>query len=65
MKQTNLNRMKVSDIMQGNKKALLLHAEKKYLLSITRRGKLILTSAENSNDQLNSVPSGDIRVLAT
>ena len=49
--------------MQGNKKAVLLHANKQYLLSITRRGKLILTVAESKTEQNKTVPSGDIEPI--
>lgn len=38
----------VKDLMEGGSKILLLHHSKSYLLSITRRGKLILTLAESS-----------------
>lgn len=40
--------LKLSDIMKGKKKVVLLHDEKRYSLSITRRGKLILTAAEEA-----------------
>ncbi|MCK5902603.1 MAG: hemin uptake protein HemP [Cocleimonas sp.] len=39
----------VKQLMKGNKQVLLFHADKAYLLSITRRGKLILTRAEPSS----------------
>lgn len=45
MNHSELSCIDVSKIMQGNKNAILLHANKRYLLSITRRGKLILTAA--------------------
>ena len=38
--------VKVSDIMNGKKNIVLLHDEKRYALTITRRGKLILTADE-------------------
>ena len=44
----DMNQIDVSKIMNGNKKAILRHADKQYLLSITRRGKLILTAAEET-----------------
>ena len=43
-----MNQIDVSKIMNGNKKAILRHSDKQYMLSITRRGKLILTAAEDS-----------------
>lgn len=44
--------VEVKSLMQGNKNIILLHAEKRYSLTITRRGKLILTAADEvaSND---------------
>lgn len=36
----------VKDIMRGNKNIVLLHDDKRYALTITRRGKLILTADE-------------------
>ena len=53
MKHSELSRIEVSKIMQGNKNAILIHAEKRYLLSITRRGKLILTGAVNNDGVFN------------
>lgn len=49
MNLSEMSQIEVSKIMQGNKKAILLHANKRYMLSITRRGKLILTIAEDVN----------------
>lgn len=45
---TDMNPLEVplKDLMQGNKNIILLHDEKRYALSITRRGKLILTADE-------------------
>lgn len=40
----NTSTVKVSSLMVGSKKVILQHGEKPYLLSITRRGKLILTA---------------------
>jgi len=60
---SELRHIKVSNMMQGNKKAVLLHANKQYLLSITRRGKLILTVAESKTEQNKTVPSGDIEPI--
>jgi hemin uptake protein HemP len=37
----------LSTLMQGKKKIVLEHAGRPYLLSITRRGRLILTAAES------------------
>ena len=50
MNLTDLSHIEVSKMMQGNTKAVLLHANKHYLLSITRRGKLILTLAEKATN---------------
>ncbi|GAA0416568.1 hypothetical protein GCM10009133_26290 [Cocleimonas flava] len=38
------NTVDVSQLMNGQNKMILEHKEKPYLLSITRRGKLILTA---------------------
>lgn len=48
MNQSNLNKIELKKIMKENRQVILLHANKNYLLSITRRGKLILTLAEES-----------------
>ncbi len=40
--------VKVADIMNGAKNVVLLHDDKRYALTITRRGKLILTAAEDA-----------------
>ena len=46
--------VKVADIMQGKRYVVLLHDEKRYALTITRRGKLILTAAEDAiNEKLS------------
>ncbi len=45
--QTSKSReISIQDIMQGGKQATILHADKRYSLTITRRGKLILTAAK-------------------
>ncbi len=54
MSVSKLSHIEVSKIMQGNKKVVLLHANKHYLLSITRRGKLILTVAENESNDIHN-----------
>ncbi len=43
---SNLATVEVKDLMKDAKQILLLHANKAYLLSITRKGRLILTLAE-------------------
>ena len=45
---TNLSPMEVEvkDLMGGDKNIVLLHQEKRYALTVTRRGKLILTADE-------------------
>lgn len=45
---TDMNPLEIplTDLMQGNKNIILLHHDKRYALSITRRGKLILTADE-------------------
>lgn len=63
MSLSELSHVEVKEIMQGNRSAVLLHANKCYLLSITRRGKLILTAAENLTDPVR-VPSGDTELVS-
>lgn len=60
MKHSELSRIEVSKIMQGNKNAILIHAEKRYLLSITRRGKLILTAAIEDGELLREVENNKL-----
>jgi len=43
----------VSQLMNGQSKMILEHREKPYLLSITRRGKLILTAHQPASPQSN------------
>jgi hypothetical protein len=68
MKLSELSHINVSNMMQGNKMAVLMHNNKQYLLTITRRGKLILTIAEekaNLANDANEVPSGDIGLMVS
>lgn len=44
----DLRRINVEEWMQGCKKVILQHGARPYVLTITRRGKLILTAAESS-----------------
>jgi len=46
MSVSSLCKIDLKEIMKKDRQIILLHANKNYLLSITRRGKLILTSAE-------------------
>lgn len=41
-------KVKLQELMRGSKKLILEHGDKPYLLSITRKGKLILTAADES-----------------
>lgn len=43
----DLRRINVEEWMQGCRKVILQHGTRPYILTITRRGKLILTAAEN------------------
>lgn len=43
-----LLKVKLQELMRGSKKLILEHGDKPYLLSITRKGKLILTAADES-----------------
>ena len=53
----NINKTEVSvaDLMQGKRDIILLHDEKRYALNITRRGKLILTAAEEIKINMLSI----------
>ncbi|MCK5897197.1 MAG: hemin uptake protein HemP [Cocleimonas sp.] len=51
MNVSHLATVEVKDLMKDAKQILLLHANKAYLLSITRKGKLILTLADPSQTQ--------------
>lgn len=39
-------KIKLHELMRGSKKLILEHDDKPYMLSITRKGKLILTAAD-------------------
>lgn len=45
----------VKDLMRGKKNIVLLHDEKRYALTITRRGKLILTADEKAQSAKISI----------
>ncbi|PWQ94223.1 hypothetical protein DKT75_16955 [Leucothrix arctica] len=51
MSNPNLPSIKLKEIMADSKKIILRHGDKPYLLSITRRGKLILTASEEPSSQ--------------
>lgn len=54
MTESTLRCVDLAEIMADSKKIILKHGEKPYLLSITRRGKLILTAAETNNENENA-----------
>lgn len=49
MNHTSLRKINLRELMSGGKKVILEHGERPYLLSITRKGKLILTAADESD----------------
>ena len=51
------NRINLSDLMGDKKKLILNHGDKPYLLSITRRGKLILTAADDETVSVVTIPN--------
>lgn len=51
------SRINLRDLMRDKKKLILEHGDKPYLLSITRKGKLILTAASEENDSTNPAPN--------
>ncbi|WP_022952835.1 hemin uptake protein HemP [Leucothrix mucor] len=54
MTESTLRSVDLAEIMADSKKIILKHGEKPYLLSITRRGKLILTAAETNDENENA-----------
>ncbi len=60
MNQSDLSTISLKQIMQGSKKVILQHDTKPYLLSITRKGKLILTAAQDPSTT-NNVPTAATR----
>ena len=54
MTESTLRSVDLAEIMADSKKIILKHGEKPYLLSITRRGKLILTAAETNGENENA-----------
>ncbi len=55
------SRINLKELMQGGRKLILEHGDKPYLLSITRKGKLILTAADEKKAIVtdSSVRSGN------
>ena len=51
------NRINLSDLMRDKKKLILEHGDKPYLLSITRKGRLILTAADEEKESVKPVPN--------
>ncbi|RVU83325.1 hemin uptake protein HemP [Leucothrix sargassi] len=60
MSNTNLPSIKLKELMADSKKIILKHGDKPYLLSITRRGKLILTASEepSTSSNISALTSG-------
>lgn len=52
-----LKRIPLQELMNGGKKVILEHGDKPYLLSITRKGKLILTAAEQAVEEKKQAKS--------
>lgn len=48
-------RISLKELMNGGKKIILEHGDKPYMLSITRKGKLILTAAEQASADSTAV----------
>lgn len=51
------SRINLRDLMRDKKKLILEHGDKPYLLSITRKGKLILTAADEDKAPSNPIPN--------
>jgi hypothetical protein len=52
----DLRKINVDEWMQGCKKVILQHGTRPYVLTLTRRGKLILTAAELSAEAAPTKP---------
>ncbi|PIE00166.1 MAG: hypothetical protein CSA79_05000 [Thiothrix nivea] len=52
----SLSRINLKELMQGGRKLILEHGDKPYLLSITRKGKLILTAADEKKAMVTDRP---------
>jgi len=50
---TDLRRIDLEELMNGGRKVILQHGQRPYCLTITRKGNLILTAA---NEQQESTP---------
>ena len=57
MQGLDLRRIHLEEWMQGCKKVIIQHGARPYVLTITRRGKLILTAAPS---QLVTLPSQSV-----
>lgn len=55
----DLRRINVEEWMQGCRKIILQHGARPYVLTITRRGKLILTAAETELDTESTASKPD------
>ncbi|TXH69210.1 MAG: hemin uptake protein HemP [Thiothrix sp.] len=55
----DLRRINVEEWMQGCKKVILQHGSRPYVLTITRRGKLILTAADTQLDTESPASKAD------
>ncbi len=52
MTESKLPSINLEDLMRGCKKIILHHGKRPYCLTITRKGNLILTSAEENNSNV-------------
>lgn len=50
-------KINLKELMRGSRKLILEHGDKPYLLSITRKGKLILTAADEDKAVTNKTPA--------
>jgi hemin uptake protein HemP len=50
MTETKPPNINLEDLMRGSKKVILHHGKRPYCLTITRKGNLILTSAEENTN---------------
>lgn len=57
MSSTSPVKINLKELMRGGKKLILEHGDKPYLLSITRKGKLILTAADEKKAATTNTPA--------
>lgn len=57
MTDAELRRIHLEEWMRGCKKVILQHGQRPYFLTITRKGNLILTSADSADEEAVATPN--------